>query len=99
MQDKLLEVTVWDYDRVAASQFLGEVLVDLTTANLNDEAYWYQLNHHDNGSIPLPSTSPRSVSCVIDNDEDDDKIYFWLPRYKYVLETVFFTFKQIEKEK
>ncbi|KAI8764624.1 regulating synaptic membrane exocytosis protein 2 isoform X3, partial [Biomphalaria glabrata] len=60
MHERLLEITVWDYDRVGASEFLGEVLIDLTTANLNDEPYWYQLDHHDNASIPLPASSPRT---------------------------------------
>ncbi|KAH9498275.1 Regulating synaptic membrane exocytosis protein 2 [Bulinus truncatus] len=60
MHERLLEITVWDYDRVGASEFLGEVLIDLTTANLNDEPYWYPLDHHDNASIPLPASSPRT---------------------------------------
>ncbi|KAK3798166.1 hypothetical protein RRG08_062763 [Elysia crispata] len=60
LHDRLLEITVWDYDRVGASEFLGEILIDLTTANLNDEPYWYQLDHHDNTSIPLPASSPRT---------------------------------------
>ncbi|GFN91093.1 regulating synaptic membrane exocytosis protein 2 [Plakobranchus ocellatus] len=62
LHDRLLEITVWDYDRVGASEFLGEILIDLTTANLNDEPYWYQLDHHDNTSIPLPASSPRTKS-------------------------------------
>ncbi|XP_067665964.1 regulating synaptic membrane exocytosis protein 2-like isoform X6 [Haliotis asinina] len=60
MRDRLLEITVWDYDRIGASEFLGEVLIDLTAANLNDEPYWYQLGHHDDASIPLPASSPRT---------------------------------------
>ncbi|XP_046375678.1 regulating synaptic membrane exocytosis protein 2-like isoform X2 [Haliotis rufescens] len=60
MRDRLLEITVWDYDRIGASDFLGEVLIDLTAANLNDEPYWYQLGHHDDASIPLPASSPRT---------------------------------------
>ncbi|XP_025090828.1 regulating synaptic membrane exocytosis protein 2-like isoform X2 [Pomacea canaliculata] len=47
LRERLLEITVWDYDRIGASEFLGEVLIDLTSANLNDEPYWYQLGHHD----------------------------------------------------
>ncbi|ESP02664.1 hypothetical protein LOTGIDRAFT_138051, partial [Lottia gigantea] len=62
LRDRLLEITVWDYDRIGASEFLGEVLIDLTSANLNDEPYWYQLSHHDDASIPLPANSPRSVN-------------------------------------
>ncbi|XP_025090830.1 regulating synaptic membrane exocytosis protein 2-like isoform X4 [Pomacea canaliculata] len=60
LRERLLEITVWDYDRIGASEFLGEVLIDLTSANLNDEPYWYQLGHHDDASIPLPASSPRT---------------------------------------
>ncbi|KAK7480085.1 hypothetical protein BaRGS_00028645 [Batillaria attramentaria] len=60
LRERLLEITAWDYDRIGASEFLGEVLIDLTTANLNDEPYWYQLGHHDDASIPLPASSPRT---------------------------------------
>ncbi|GFR83192.1 regulating synaptic membrane exocytosis protein 2 [Elysia marginata] len=78
LHDRLLEITVWDYDRVGASEFLGEILIDLTTANLNDEPYWYQLDHHDNTSIPLPASSPRTagipqrVNAAVAVDDDDD---------------------------
>ena len=40
-----------------------QVLIDLTTACLTDEPYWYQLSNHDNTTIPLPSSSPRTV-CI-----------------------------------
>ncbi|XP_070209321.1 regulating synaptic membrane exocytosis protein 2-like isoform X2 [Littorina saxatilis] len=60
LRERLLEITAWDYDRIGASEFLGEVLIDLTTANLNDEPYWYQLGHHDDASDPLPASSPRT---------------------------------------
>ncbi|XP_052764130.1 regulating synaptic membrane exocytosis protein 2-like [Mya arenaria] len=58
--ERMIEITVWDYDRIGASEFLGEVLIDLTTACLTDEPYWYQLSNHDNTSLPLPSSSPRN---------------------------------------
>ncbi|KAL5248620.1 hypothetical protein ACHWQZ_G017712 [Mnemiopsis leidyi] len=38
-----LEVTVWNYDRFAANEFLGEVLIDLCDADLSGKAYWYPL--------------------------------------------------------
>ncbi|XP_021377514.1 regulating synaptic membrane exocytosis protein 2-like isoform X2 [Mizuhopecten yessoensis] len=59
---RVLEITVWDYDRIGASEFLGEVLIDIHSTNLNDEPLWYQLGHHDETSIPLPQSSPRTKS-------------------------------------
>ncbi|CAC5396535.1 RIMS2 [Mytilus coruscus] len=61
-RDHILEVTVWDYNKHGASQFMGEVLIDLNTANMIDDPYWYHLSHHDNSSIPLPQSSPRTKS-------------------------------------
>ncbi|XP_060601574.1 regulating synaptic membrane exocytosis protein 1-like isoform X2 [Ruditapes philippinarum] len=58
--ERMIEITVWDFDRIGASEFLGEVLIDLTSACLTDEPYWYQLSNHDNTSLPLPSSSPRN---------------------------------------
>ncbi|KAL5014871.1 hypothetical protein ScPMuIL_009141 [Solemya velum] len=62
LRERVLEITVWDYDRIGASDFLGEVLIDLHSANLYDEPFWYQLGYHDDTSIPLPNSSPRTVN-------------------------------------
>ncbi|KAK3576252.1 hypothetical protein CHS0354_027051 [Potamilus streckersoni] len=66
--DRMIEITVWDYDRIGASEFLGEVLIDLTTASLTDEPYWYQLSHHDNTNLPLPTSSPRTKTSQDPHD-------------------------------
>ncbi|KAL4217596.1 regulating synaptic membrane exocytosis [Mactra antiquata] len=58
--ERMIEITVWDFDRIGVSEFMGEVLIDLTSACLTDEPYWYQLSNHDNTSLPLPSSSPRN---------------------------------------
>lgn len=102
LQNLLLEITVWDYDRMGPNEFMGEVsymhvlntivscsfysvlsalfkkktlcsnciqfvffqqvLLDLHSANLEDDPFWYPLSQHDENSIPLPQSSPRSVS-------------------------------------
>ncbi|XP_075931619.1 regulating synaptic membrane exocytosis protein 2-like isoform X2 [Anarhichas minor] len=56
-RDRMLELTVWDQARVREeeSQFLGEVLIELDSALLDDQPHWYKL--HDVSS-ELPSTSP-----------------------------------------
>ncbi|XP_075867483.1 regulating synaptic membrane exocytosis protein 2 isoform X1 [Nelusetta ayraudi] len=51
-RERTLELTVWDQARVREeeSQFLGQVLVDLDSALLDDQPHWYKLQ--------LPDGSP-----------------------------------------
>nr|XP_022331894.1 regulating synaptic membrane exocytosis protein 1-like isoform X5 [Crassostrea virginica] len=60
LRNSLLEITVWDYDRMGPSEFMGEVLLDLHSANLEDDPFWYPLSQHDENSLPLPQSSPRT---------------------------------------
>ncbi|XP_040156377.1 regulating synaptic membrane exocytosis protein 2 isoform X5 [Anopheles arabiensis] len=46
LNNRLFEVTVWDYVRYGANDFLGEVIIDLSTHPLDDEAEWYILQPH-----------------------------------------------------
>ncbi|XP_027142376.1 regulating synaptic membrane exocytosis protein 2 isoform X12 [Larimichthys crocea] len=59
-RERTLELTVWDQARVREeeSQFLGEVLVELDSALLDDQPHWYKLQLHDVSSVPLPNASP-----------------------------------------
>ncbi|XP_022603409.1 regulating synaptic membrane exocytosis protein 2-like isoform X1 [Seriola dumerili] len=59
-RERMLELTVWDQARVREeeSQFLGEVLIELESALLDDQPHWYKLQLHDVSSLPLPSASP-----------------------------------------
>ncbi|XP_068596000.1 protein piccolo [Brachionichthys hirsutus] len=44
LKKKMLEVTVWDYDRSSSNDFLGEVLIDLSnTAQLDNTPRWLPL--------------------------------------------------------
>ncbi|XP_032037209.1 regulating synaptic membrane exocytosis protein 2 isoform X17 [Aythya fuligula] len=56
----MLEITLWDQARVREeeSEFLGEILIELETALLDDEPHWYKLQTHDVSSLPLPHPSP-----------------------------------------
>ncbi|XP_041107997.1 regulating synaptic membrane exocytosis protein 1-like isoform X10 [Polyodon spathula] len=58
--ERMLEITVWDQPRVQEeqSEFLGEILLELETALLDDEPHWYKLQTHDISSLPLPQPSP-----------------------------------------
>lgn len=49
------QITIWDYVRYGANDFLGEVFLDLAAHPLDDEAEWYTLSAHQERNI-------RSVS-------------------------------------
>ncbi|XP_049802684.1 regulating synaptic membrane exocytosis protein 2 [Schistocerca nitens] len=44
---RILEVTVWDYVRYGANDFLGEVVIELSVAPLDEEPEWYYLSAHE----------------------------------------------------
>uniref|UniRef100_A0A8C9TXT7 Regulating synaptic membrane exocytosis 2 n=1 Tax=Scleropages formosus TaxID=113540 RepID=A0A8C9TXT7_SCLFO len=59
-RERMLEITLWDQARVREeeSEFLGEILIELETALLDDQPHWYKLQTHDLSSMPLPNPSP-----------------------------------------
>ncbi|XP_065154798.1 regulating synaptic membrane exocytosis protein 2 isoform X4 [Paramisgurnus dabryanus] len=59
-RERMLEITLWDQARVREeeSEFLGEILIELETALVDDEPHWYKLQTHDVSSVPLPKSSP-----------------------------------------
>uniref|UniRef100_A0A8C5BC44 Regulating synaptic membrane exocytosis 1 n=1 Tax=Gadus morhua TaxID=8049 RepID=A0A8C5BC44_GADMO len=59
-RNHMLELTVWDQPRMPDedSTFMGEILIELETAKLDDQPHWYPLQTHDVSSIPLPRPSP-----------------------------------------
>ncbi|WAR25534.1 PCLO-like protein, partial [Mya arenaria] len=69
LRNKTLEVTVWDYDRFKANDFLGEVVIDFSEeAFLDKLPHWYPLCGHDDSKgldIPQPTVLPPrgSRSC------------------------------------
>ncbi|XP_028325093.1 regulating synaptic membrane exocytosis protein 1 isoform X4 [Gouania willdenowi] len=59
-RNHMLELTLWDQPRSPEedSTFMGEILIELETALLDDKPHWYPLQTHDVSSIPLPRPSP-----------------------------------------
>lgn len=54
---KVLEVTVWDYVRYGANDFLGEVLLELNVCPLDDEPIYYYLVAHEEIILPMQTVS------------------------------------------
>ena len=43
-RERTLEITVWDYDRIGASQFLGEVMENTITSSFPSMFFLFGLN-------------------------------------------------------
>uniref|UniRef100_A0A8C7WAT8 Regulating synaptic membrane exocytosis 1 n=1 Tax=Oncorhynchus mykiss TaxID=8022 RepID=A0A8C7WAT8_ONCMY len=72
----MLELTVWDQPRLPDedSMFMGEILIELETAPLDDKPHWYNLQTHDVSSIPLPRPSPYMPRRHPDTDTPSKKL-------------------------
>ncbi|TRY92320.1 hypothetical protein DNTS_029279 [Danionella cerebrum] len=75
-RERMLEITVWDQPRVQEeeSEFLGEILIELETALLDDQAHWYKLQSHDISSLPLPQPSPCLPRRHVHGDSPSKKL-------------------------
>ncbi|XP_065152743.1 regulating synaptic membrane exocytosis protein 1 isoform X15 [Paramisgurnus dabryanus] len=75
-REHMLEITVWDQPRIQEeeSDFLGEILIELETALLDDKPHWYKLQTHDVSSIPLPHPSPYLPRRHTHNDTPTKKL-------------------------
>ncbi|TNM85559.1 hypothetical protein fugu_007830 [Takifugu bimaculatus] len=75
-RERMLEITVWDQPRVQEeeSEFLGEILIELETALLDDIPHWYKLQTHDVSSIPLPQPSPYLPRRHLHKDSPSKKL-------------------------
>ncbi|KAJ6635288.1 Regulating synaptic membrane exocytosis protein 2, partial [Pseudolycoriella hygida] len=46
LNNRVIEITAWDYIRFGANHFLGEVVLGLSNHPLDDEPEWYTLQSH-----------------------------------------------------
>ncbi|XP_076357512.1 uncharacterized protein LOC143250596 isoform X3 [Tachypleus tridentatus] len=71
LQEKFLEISVWNYDIHKPGEFLGEIILNLANEGIIDEqARWYKLQKHDKSRYPRdPSGKTRS------RHEDDREDY------------------------
>ncbi|XP_076639430.1 rab3 interacting molecule isoform X8 [Colletes latitarsis] len=46
LRKRALEITVWDYGKYDANDFLGEVVIELATSRLDEEPEWHSLISH-----------------------------------------------------
>ncbi|KAM6968381.1 regulating synaptic membrane exocytosis protein 2 isoform 6-T6 [Aplochiton taeniatus] len=69
-RERMLEITLWDQARVREeeSEFLGEILIELETALLDDEPHWYKLQTHDLSSVAPPRSSPSTQRRTLRGD-------------------------------
>ena len=49
LRSRVLEVTVWDFNRFGENDFLGEATIDLGNSPLDEEPEWYYLNLYKSG--------------------------------------------------
>uniref|UniRef100_A0A8C1TT26 Regulating synaptic membrane exocytosis 1 n=1 Tax=Cyprinus carpio TaxID=7962 RepID=A0A8C1TT26_CYPCA len=75
-REHMLEITVWDQPRAQEeeSEFLGEILIELETALLDDQPHWYKLQTHDVSSLPLPQPSPCLPRRHVHGDSPSKKL-------------------------
>ncbi|XP_058448577.1 regulating synaptic membrane exocytosis protein 2 isoform X2 [Malaya genurostris] len=66
LQNRLLEVTLWDYVRYGANDFLGEVIIELATHPLDDEPEWYILQPHQESIRETLRRDDREPSNELD---------------------------------
>ncbi|XP_059618331.1 regulating synaptic membrane exocytosis protein 2 isoform X2 [Phlebotomus argentipes] len=66
LHNRLLEITIWDYIRYGANDFLGEVILELGNHPLDDEAEWYILQpHQDSPNHTLRKGDPNEMDSIL----------------------------------
>ncbi|CAL1540834.1 unnamed protein product [Lymnaea stagnalis] len=78
LTSKALQLTVWSYED-RCDLFIGEVLLDLAQAQLDNQAQWFSLEEHDENSAPLPhrrSSHSASLSASLTSGSFKDSALY-----------------------
>lgn len=68
LRSRVLEVTVWDYDRFGSNEFLGEINIDVGSSSAagseDEEPVWHFLNSNNSNYLVrgVTTTIPRVVA-------------------------------------
>ncbi|EDV23179.1 uncharacterized protein TRIADDRAFT_58202 [Trichoplax adhaerens] len=64
LESSSLQVTIWDNDKDHGIKFLGEVIIKMATARLDNQPHWYLLRNHDHsvGQLPPPTPIKKTAS-------------------------------------
>ncbi|RLU17206.1 hypothetical protein DMN91_011275 [Ooceraea biroi] len=81
LRKRALEITVWDYARYEANDFLGEVVLELAVCPLDEEPEWHPLTVHgehrhvrhyqDDDMIDCHLSPPSTTSRLSDSDTSE----------------------------
>ncbi|XP_037391250.1 regulating synaptic membrane exocytosis protein 2 isoform X1 [Pygocentrus nattereri] len=95
-RERMLEITLWDQARVREeeSEFLGEILIELETALLDDQPHWYKLQTHDLSSLPLPNPSPYMQRRLLQGETNTRRLqnkgpYYYSPGSQRISDSEF----------
>ncbi|XP_049332346.1 regulating synaptic membrane exocytosis protein 2 isoform X3 [Astyanax mexicanus] len=95
-RERMLEITLWDQARVREeeSEFLGEILIELETALLDDQPHWYKLQTHDLSSLPLPNPSPYMQRRLLQGESNTRRLqnkgpYYYSPGSQRISDSEF----------
>ncbi|GMR33135.1 hypothetical protein PMAYCL1PPCAC_03330, partial [Pristionchus mayeri] len=76
--DRVLEVTLWDYDKFEANSFLGEVLIDFTETMLDGQPLLYTLvDMDDENPLRMRLRERRTMSITPRRPHSEIGYYGW----------------------
>ena len=58
LDNSTMQVTVWDNDKEHGIKFLGEAVIKMATAKLDNQPHWHLLRNHDHSVGQLPPPTP-----------------------------------------
>lgn len=67
LANAFIDIGIWDYDPEKGKQFIGEVLVELATASLDDTPHWHTLQKSIDNPLmaKLKRRQSRASLCML----------------------------------